>query len=105
MIRGQLHDSITIRSTVPEGPSRPEDMTVPAHVYTLSGANPREPDRPFLMVSSLRAIVGPLPRELDPAYDRVDHHGTEYRIDGPAMGRYRRGRLHHWTMNLERITG
>ena len=104
MNRLQLHDTITITSTLAGG-GRPEDMTVRAHVYTLSGANPAEPNRPALMVSQLRAMVAPLPRELDTFYDRVEHHGTEYRIDGPAMGRYRRGRLHHWTISLERTTG
>ncbi len=104
MNRLQLHDRVTITSQRTDS-DRPEDMTVPAHVYTLSGENPREPDRPYLMVSVLRAIVGPLPREVEPSQDRLVHHGTEYRIDGPPMGRYRRGRLHHWTINLERITG
>ena len=50
-------------------------------------------------------MVAPLPREVDPYYDRVVHHGTTYKIDGPPMGRYRRGKVHHWTINLERITG
>ena len=104
MNRLQLHDTITITSTL-TGSGRPEDMTVRAHVYTLSGENPAEPNRPYLMVSQLRAMVAPLPREVDPAYDRVVHHGTTYKIDGPPMGRYRRGKVHHWTINLERITG
>lgn len=104
MIPGQLHDQITVTSST-VGPDRPDDMTVPAHVYTMSGVNPAERNRPGLLVASLRAIIGPTPRAVDPIDDRVIHHGTEYRIDGPPMGRYRRGKLHHWTINLERVTG
>lgn len=99
-----LHDKVTITSTL-TGSKRPDDMTVPAHVYTVSGSNPREPLRLGLMVSELRAMVGPLPRQIEPGTDRVIHHGQEYRVDGPPMGRYRRGRLHHWTINLRRATG
>lgn len=104
MITQQLRDTVTIRSER-TGSARPEDMTVPAHVYTVSGANPREPNRPALMVASLRAIVGPTPRPVDPSQDRVVHHGTVYRIDGPPMGRYRHGKIHHWTIELVRATG
>lgn len=100
----QLHDSITVRSTR-VGSGRPDDMTVPAHVYTVSGSNPREPLRLGLMVSELRAMVGPLPRQIEPGTDRIVHDGLEYHVDGPPMGRYRRGRLHHWTINLRRATG
>lgn len=100
-----LRDEVTVRSRL-TGSSRPDDMTVPAHVYTLSGSNPAEPNRPGLMVHALRAIIGPdVPRPVDPAADDVIHKGTVYRIDGPPMGRYQRGELHHWTINLERITG
>ncbi len=102
MNRLHLHDSITISSSL-TGTGRPADVTVPAHVYTLSGANSDDPFKPFLTVSVLRAIVGPTPRPIEPATDEVVHHGTTYRIDGPPMGRYRRGKLHHWTINLERI--
>lgn len=100
----QLHDRVTIRSTL-TGSGRPEDMTVRAHVYTVSGTNPAEPNRPDLMVTTLRVIVGPTPRPVVATSDVVEHHGTAYRIDGPPMGRYRRGKLHHWTINLERTTG
>lgn len=104
MIGAQLRDSITIRSSL-TGTGRPADMTVPAHVYTLSSANPRDSQRLYIEVTTLRAIVGPLPRPVDSSNDRVVHRGTEYKMDGPPLGRYRRGRLHHWTINLERITG
>lgn len=100
-----LWDQVTVRSRR-EDAGRPADMTVPAHVYTVSGTNPREPDRLSMMVHELRAIIGPdLPRPIDPASDDVVHQGTAYRVNGPPMGRYRRGVLHHWTVNLERITG
>lgn len=100
-----LWDEVTVRSRL-TGSERPDDMTVPAHVYTVSGSNPAEPNRPGLMVHVLRAIIGPgAPRAVEPANDDVIHDGTAYRVDGPPMGRYRRGRLHHWTINLERVTG
>lgn len=100
-----LWDQVTVRSRL-TGDQRPEDMTVPAHVYTLSGSNPAEPNRLDMLVHVLRAIIGPdAPRAVDPVNDDVIHQGTAYRVDGPPMGRYRRGRLHHWTINLERITG
>lgn len=101
MIGQQLRDRVTITSSI-AGAERPEDMTVPAHVYTISGNNPREPDRLYLMVSVLRAIIAPTPRPIDPVSDTVTHQGTAYRIDGPPLGRYRNGRIHHWTLNLER---
>ena len=100
-----LWDRVTITSRL-TGSERPADMTVPAHVYTVSGTNPWEPNRPGVMVHSLRAMVGPdLPRPVDPTSDDVVHKGTAYRLDGPPMGRYKRGALHHWTLNLERTTG
>ena len=100
-----LWDQVTVRSRL-SGGGRPDDMTVPAHVYTVSGSNPTEPNRPGLIVDVLRVIIGPdAPRAVDPVNDDVIHKGTAYRIGGPPMGRYRRGRLHHWTINLERITG
>ena len=100
-----LWDQVTVRSRL-TGAERPDDMTVPAHVYTVSGTNPEYPYRPGMMVHSLRAIIGPdTPRAVDPVNDDVIHKGTTYRIDGPPMGRYRRGQVHHWTINLERITG
>lgn len=102
MIR--LPDRVTIRSTL-TGDGRPEDQTVRAHVFTLSGTAPTEANRPFVLVASLRCIIGPGAREVSPSTDRIIHHGTEYRVDGPPMGRYRAGKLHHWTLNLERITG
>lgn len=104
MIGTQLRDRVTIRSEL-SGSGRPEDMTVRAHVHTVSGANPRQANRPGLMIQELRVIVGPTPRPVDPVNDRIVHHGTEYRIDGPPMGRYRNGTIHHWTINLERSTG
>ena len=100
-----LWDQVTVRSRI-SGGGRPDDMIVPAHVYTVSGSNPTEPNRPGLIVDVLRVIIGPdAPRAVDPVNDDVIHRGTTYRIGGPPMGRYRRGRLHHWTINLERITG
>lgn len=102
MNRLHLHDSITISSSL-TGAGRPADMTVPAHVYTLSSAKPGDSQQLYVEVTSLRAMVGPLPRPVDSINDRVTHRGTEYRIEGPPLGRYRRGRLHHWTINLERV--
>lgn len=102
--RLQLHDRVTIRSTL-TGPARPADMTVRAHVYWVSAATPWEPNRPGLIVDSLRAILAPLPRDLEFTTDRVTHHGTEYRINGSPMVRYRRGKVHHVTINLERTDG
>ena len=100
-----LWDEVTVRSRL-TGAERPDDMTVPAHVYTVSGSNPFEPNRPGIMVHVLRAIIGAdAPRAVDPVNDDVVHKGTTYRVDGPPMGRYRRGRLHHWTSNRERTTG
>ena len=99
-----LHDKVTITSTR-TGAERPDDMTVPAHVHTVSATGDYTTTRPGAMVQQLRVIIGPTPRAIAPATDRVVHHGTTYRIDGPPMGRYRRGRLHHWTINLERKTG
>lgn len=100
-----LWDQVTVRSRL-TGDGRPDDMTVAAHVYTLSGANPAEANRLDMLVHVLRAIIGPdAPRAVDPVNDDVIHQGITYRVDGPPMGRYRRGRLHHWTINLERITG
>lgn len=104
MNRLQLHDRVTITSTI-TGSARPEDVTVRAHVYTVSGTAPYEANRPGLLVDSLRVIIGPLARPLDPITDRVIHRGITYPMDGRPMGRYRRGRLHHWTINLERTTG
>lgn len=104
MIRQQLRDRVTITSTL-TGEGRPEDQTVRAHVFTLSGTAPTEATRPFALVAALRCIIGPEAREVDPNRDRIVHHGTEYRVDGPPMGRYRNGKIHHWTLNLERITG
>lgn len=99
-----LHDQITIVSTKVGG-DRPDDMTVPAHVYAVSGTSPRDQNRPGILVTELRAMTGPLPRPIDAPNDDVQHHGDTYRIDGPPLGRYRRGRLHHWTITLERVTG
>lgn len=104
MNRLQLRDRVTITSTV-VGSGRPEDVTVRAHVYTVSGTAPWEANRPGLLVDELRVMIGPLDRELDPLTDRVIHHGTTYPMNGRPMGRYRHGRLHHWTINLERTTG
>ena len=104
MNRLQLHDRVTITSTL-TGTARPEDVTVRAHVYTVSGTAPYEANRPGLLVDTLRVIIGPLDRELDPLTDRVIHRGTTYPMDGRPMGRYRRGKLHHWTINVERTTG
>lgn len=104
MIGQQLRDHVTIASST-TGSTRPEDMTVRAHVYTVSGSNPFEPNRPGLMVTELRCIIEPTMREIQPATDIVTHHGTEYWIEGPPMGRYRHGKLHHWTLNLVRTTG
>lgn len=102
--RLQLHERVTIRSKL-SGPGRPEDVTVRAHVYSVSGTAPSEPNRPGLLVDSLRVIIGPLGRELDPINDQVVHRGITYPMDGRPMGRYQRGKLHHWTINLERVTG
>lgn len=100
-----LWDEVTVSSRL-AGAGRPDDMTVPAHVYTVSGSNPADPNRPGILVHQLRAIIGSAaPRAIDPVNDDVIHKGTAYRMDGPPMGRYRRGRLHHWTLNLERTTG
>ena len=99
-----LHDRVTITSTL-TGDGRPDDMTVPAHVHTVSATGDYTTTRPGAMVQQLRVIIGATPRPIAPATDQVVHHGTTYRIDGPPMGRYRRGRLHHWTINLERTTG
>lgn len=104
MNRLRLHDEVTIVSTL-TGSARPADLTVRAHVYWVSGAAPYERNRPGLLVDALRVIVGPLPRELNPTSDRVMHHGIEYNIDGRPMVRYRRGKVHHLTINLERTTG
>lgn len=100
----QLHDSVTIVSTL-TGAERPDDMTVPAHVHTVSASGDYSAIVPGALVHQLRAMVGPTPRPITPATDHVVHHGRTYRIDGPPMGRYRRGRLHHWTLNLERFSG
>lgn len=106
MIRAQLRDRVDIRSKL-TGSSRPEDMAdVRAHVFTLTGAEgSSDPTRPYLLVESLRMIVGPTARPIDPVNDVVTHHGTDYSPDGPPMGRYRNGRIHHWTVNLRRTTG
>lgn len=105
MIRGQLRDTITLVSTL-EGSGRPEDVDLPAHVFTVSSADRAEAGRPYLVVEQLRCMIGPVPgRTPDSAYDRIVHKGTEYRIDGAPMGRYRNGKIHHWTINLERATG
>lgn len=104
-IRGQLQDTVTIRSRS-TGTGRPEDMTVPAHVYSVDGANPTLANRPGLLVTQLRALIpGNLSRPLDASNDDVVHHGTAYKMDGPALARYRRGKVHHWTINLENVTG
>lgn len=104
-IRGQLHDTVTIRSKK-IGSGRPEDMTLPAHVYSVDGANPTQANRPGLLVTQLRALIpGKLARPLDAVNDQVVHHGTVYNMDGPPLGRYRRGKVHHWTINLERVDG
>src|SRR5699024_7984037 len=100
-----LWDEVTVRSRL-TGDQRPDDMTVPAHVYTVSGTNPEYPYRPGMMVHSLRATIGPdPPAAVARANDDKTQGGPAPRIDGPPMGRYRRGQVHHWTINLERITG
>lgn len=100
-----LRDEVTISSRL-SGSGRPDDITVPAHVFTVSGSNPYEPNRPGLLVEVLRVIVGPdMPRAVDWTSDDVAHKGTTYRMNGAPMGRYQHGRLHHWTINLERMTG
>src|SRR5699024_11256652 len=53
-----LWDEVTVRSRL-TGDQRPDDMTVPAHVYTVSGTNPAYPHRPGMMGHSLRASIGP----------------------------------------------
>lgn len=100
-----LWDALTVSSRL-TGSGRPADMTVSAHVFTVSGSNPFEPNRPGLMIEVLRAILAPdLPRAIDWTSDDVVHKGTTYRVDGPPMGRYQHGRLHHWTINLKRSDG
>lgn len=102
---GQLRDEVTIRSRR-TGPGGTDDMTLRAHVYSVDGVNPTEPNRPGLLVTQLRVLVpGKLERPLDASQDDVIHHGTVYRMDGPPMGRYRRGKVHHWTIKLERVDG
>lgn len=106
MIGRQLRDRVSVRSTL-TGSERPDDMDgIPAMVFTIDASNPMEPNRPGLLVTRLRAMLpGTLPRPVDPNNDRVTHDGREYRLDGEPMGRYRRGKIHHWTLNLERTTG
>ena len=100
-----LWDQVTVRSRL-TGDQRPDDMTIPAHVYTLSGANPAESNRLDMLVHALRAIIGPdAPRAVDPVNDDVIHQGTTYRVDGPPLGRYRRGRRPPGPLNRERATG
>lgn len=102
MIRAQLRDTITLVSTL-QGSGRPEDVEVPAHVFTVSSVDSADPLRPSLVLEKLRCMIGPVPgRTPDPAYDRIVHKGIEYKMDGAPMGRYRRGKIHHWTINLER---
>lgn len=103
MNRLQLHDRVTITSTL-TGSDRPGDVTVRAHVYTVSSVNPDEDMSVGYLVEQLRAIIGPPPRELDPNTDRVVHRGVTYPMDGRPMARYRRGKLHHLTINLERTS-
>lgn len=102
-----LRDEVTFRSRlISEDATRPKDMTVPAMVYTVTGEHPLETNRPGLLVRELRAIVpGELPRPIDPVNDDCIHKGYAYRVDGPPLGRYRAGRIHHWTVNLWQSEG
>lgn len=105
MIPAQLRDRITLVSTL-EGSGRPDDVDLPAHVFTVSSVDSGDSTRPHLVVEKLRCMIGPIPgRDPDTGYDRIIHKGTEYQIDGAPMGRYRNGNIHHWTINLKRATG
>lgn len=101
MSRGPiLHDAITIvRSQQPED----EGVTVPASVYfTTTGVSATSGS--LFATEQLRAIVRTLPRDLTPTADAVFWRGTRYTLDGAPMPRMKRGRVHHYTIPLQRTT-
>lgn len=79
---------------------------VPAYVGNATAMGIDTPRTPYGDITELRAIVGP---ELDGVVadqvHRIRWRGTLYTVPYPAVPRMRRGRLHHVSIPLSRITG
>ena len=80
----------------------------PCHMGHVGGDRPFDPSWPSKYQETARVIVGPL-RELTgvntPADYRVQHQGVTYKVTA-ILPRYRsHGRLHHVSLDLERVSG
>lgn len=93
----RLDDTVTLTSS---GTS----MDVPAHVYyTSTGVDVGSGN--VYATEQLRAIVPRLPElPMTPTTSSVTWRGDQYSLAGPPMVRMRRGRVHHYTIPLQRTT-
>lgn len=95
-----LHDRVTIAGAQQD---ETEGTTVPAMVYfTSTGVSAQSGS--LFATEQLRAIVARLPRKITPTTDVVWWRGTRYSLDGDPMAHMRKGRLHHYTIPLQRTT-
>lgn len=98
-----LGDQVTVQATT--GTAQPGQFDTSAYVYWASSVEHVTELAGVQAVTTLRAILpAQLPRELSTSTDRILWRGDSYRIIGEPMARMRRGRVHHWTINLERIS-
>ena len=100
MKRLQLHDQVTLaQGQDPESAG----TTVPAMVYFTSTAL-SVGSGSLYATEEARAIVTTLPWPVSPSNTSVYWQGRRYGLSGPPMPRMRRGRLHHYTLPLQRTT-
>lgn len=99
----RLGDRVTVQATT--GTAEPGEFDTPAYVYWSASVEHSTELAGVQAVTTLRAILpSRLPRELSTTTDRILWRGDSYRIIGEPMARMRRGAVHHWTINLERIS-
>lgn len=100
MKRLQLHDQVTITRA---GGTEAEGTPVPAMVYFTTTALAAGTGSLYA-TEEARAIVTTLPWSVSPSNTSVYWQGRRYTLSGPPMPRMRRGRLHHYTLPLQRTT-
>lgn len=103
-----LHDTVEILTVPPGtqdgtvlGPGAAVVAVLPATVGHTTVIDADNPDAAVQVREEARALIRPWP--FDHARHRVRWRGVEYRPDGPAMVRSKRGRVHHLTIRLKRV--
>lgn len=103
-----LHDRVEILAVPPDtpdgtvlGPGATVVAVLAAHVGHTAVMQADDPGAAVQVKEQVRVMVDPWP--FDHRAHRVRWRGTEYRPDGPAMVRRRRGEDHHLTIPVERV--